>query len=324
MNAKELLNFPLDVDSALTCEVINDKVKFTCRDVASNWISVGDEFIKRIQYVNLNEDKLDEHLACEIRVKNRLDEGNVYLKNERYPKAIACFDEVLYYDPVYGQALMNKSHALCGQRHYVKALRYYKKALDAGISDEPDYYKLLLDRSREERDSFPKIKLNIYAGDEHFTRGDYASALESYNRALEDSSAFKEKILFKLLNKKATVLFYLGEFRNALECFEDSLKVRDNDYANFGKGYSLYRLSMENPKNQACESCLERIYVDQIRDSFKKAVKINKKQLLIKADIMYDLGCAEDAFEYYDEFLKVHFIQDNDYIKASEGLEILR
>ena len=322
MNAKELLNIASDVDLAMTCDVVDGKVKFTCRDLSSNWIDIDDEFIKRIQYVNLNKDKLEQHLECEIRFKNRLDEGNLFLKKEKYSKAISCFDDVLYYDSKYVEALISKSHALFGQRHYVKALRYYRKAGESGSFTDSDYYKMLLDKSREERDGFPRIKLNIYAGDEYFTKGDYSRALESYNSALQDSSKFKEKILFKLLNKKATALFLLGEFKQSLECFKKSIEVTDNDYAHFGMGYCLYKMSMDDPKNRVCESCLDGIYVEKIRNSFKKAVKINKKQLLIKADIMYDLGCLDEALNYYEEFLNVHFIEDNDYIKASEGLKL--
>lgn len=323
MNPKDLFNFPSDIDLPLDFEESSGKVKLSLNGVSSDWIDGDDLFLKRIRYENLNPERIEEHLSYEIRMKNRLDEGKSLLKREKYKKAIECFDDVIYYDEGYGEAVMNKSHALYGQRHFVKALRHYRKAVKAGCIQDNIYYKLLLDESRKERDSFPKIKLNIYAGDECFSKGDYAGAVTCYDKALDDSSKFREKILSKLLNKKATALFRLGEFSQSLDIFEESLKVKENDCAYFGKGYSLYRLSMENPKSQACESCLDRIYVDAIRDCLKKAIKISKRQLIIKADILFELHCRE-ALMYYEEFLKNHFKEDNDYLKAVSAIELLK
>ena len=117
---------------------------------------------------------------------------------------------MLFYDPEYGEALSNKSYALYGQNHFVKSLRYYKRAVEADESlKNMEYHKLLLGKSNEERQHFPKLKLNIYAGDEHFASGEYQKAVDSYNRALMNPSKFKDKILSKLLNKKATTLFFL-------------------------------------------------------------------------------------------------------------------
>ena len=107
-----------------------------------------------------------------------LDKGTDFLKSGRYAKAIECFDEVLFYDPNCGEALIGKSHALFGERHFVKALRYYRRAASkSDVLKDAEYHRLLLKRSNEERDNFPKLKRFIYAGDEHFAGGEYEKAL---------------------------------------------------------------------------------------------------------------------------------------------------
>ena len=80
-----------------------------------------------------------------------------------------------------------------------------------------EYNEALLKEANGERDNFPKLKSDIYAGDEHFKKGEYENAIDSYNRALENPSKFKDKILFKLLNKKATAFlsFSMTRFTNA-------------------------------------------------------------------------------------------------------------
>ena len=191
-----------NIPDVLACEINGDKVRFTFNGLSTGWMGLDDPFIKRIDEDNLNRECLNNHITKEIEIKNLLDEAYSHLASEKYPKAIDDFDEVLYYDPDYAEALMGKSHALYCQRHFVKSLRHYKRAIKAEESlEDRDYYKLLLEKSHEERDNFPKLKLNIYAGDELFAKGEFEKAVESYDRALTNPSKFKDKILSKLMNK---------------------------------------------------------------------------------------------------------------------------
>ena len=279
----------------------NDLVKLAVGDVSTNWISRDDPFIERIADDNLNRFFKIRHLVCEINIKNILDEGIRLLKLERYSKAIECFDKVLYYDEKYGEALISKSRALFGQGHFVKSLRFYKKAIGAGYPKDIEYYKLLLKKSGEERDGFPKIKQNIYAGDEAVAKGEFELALEFYEKALMNPSKFKKKILYKLFNKKALILTKLKRFDEALASFDASLKAHENDIAYFGRGL--------------CKHC---IGLDGICD-LKQAVSIDKKYLLKKALIFNELGLYGDALDSLNEFLDIHFVIDSAFISAIEG-----
>lgn len=163
----------------------DNKIRFEFDGVYTDWMDEDDPFSIRIDESALNVNRLKEHISKEIEIKNKLDEGISFLGNEKYPKAIECFDEVLFYEPQYGEALINKSRALFGEKHFVKALRYYRRAVKASADlRDVEYQRLLLTCAGRERDGFPKLKHNIYAGDEYFSHDEYEKALESYKKAL--------------------------------------------------------------------------------------------------------------------------------------------
>ncbi len=288
----------------LSFEVRDNQVKFSMGDLSTNWMSRDDSFIKRIDKDNLNQKYMVKHLSKEIEIKNILDEGIRFLNLKKYSKAVKSFDEVLFYDSEYGEALLNKSYALYGQKHFVKSFRHYKRAVKADTNlKNIEYHKLLLAKSNEERDHFPKLKLNIYLGDEYFSKGEYKKAVDSYNRALMNPSKFKDKILSKLLNKKATALLKLNDFDGALGCFKESLKVEDNDYAIYGKGFCEYELDCD------------------IDDDFKSRLNITKRQMLRQVLILNELGYFEQSLEICDFLLENHFKEDDLYFKLIKSRE---
>jgi tetratricopeptide (TPR) repeat protein len=294
-------------DFNLTVITLNDRVKFSIGDVETSFMDVNDRFIDRIQFEKLNSCFLAEHIEKEIEIKNLLDDAVGHVSHERFSKAVELLDEVIYYDGDYGEAIFYKSKALYGQRHFVKSLRHYMRAVkcDSSLRDV-DYHKLLLKKSGEERDNFPKIKRSIYAGDEHFSRGEFSEALKFYEKALENPTRFKEKILYKLLNKKASSLFELGQYSEAYETFCESVEVSRNDYALFGAANSLYE-SHHGQINQ------ER---SRICDLLREASGISQAQLIKKAIIFKDMGEFEDCLESLDEFFSIHYRTDDDYIQA--------
>uniref|UniRef100_UPI00388E9080 tetratricopeptide repeat protein n=1 Tax=Methanobrevibacter sp. TaxID=66852 RepID=UPI00388E9080 len=133
---------------------------------------------------------------------------------------------------------------------------------------------------------------------------EYEKALESYEKALLFPSKIKEKILFKLINKKATTYLKLNDFESALVCFNESLNALNNDYAWYGKGVCQYELNMEG----ACES-------------LGHAVKLTKGQLLDKGLVLNELGCYPQALETFEFLLQNHFRKDEIYITALNGRE---
>lgn len=289
----------IEYDFDLTVLTDGDRVRFEIGDISTSWMGADDGFVSRIQFENLNRCFISRHLAREIEIKNILDEGKLFLKKQKYPKAVTCFDEVILYDKYYAEALLLKSHALFGQGHFVKALRYYKRTLKANPDlKDIEYHKLLLSHSSAERDNFPKIKRFIFTGDELFSRGDYRKALENYDKALDNPSKFKSKILYKLLNKKATALFRLNEFESSLEHFTKSLDVLENDYAYFMSGFCEYALGLN------------------LSEGFLRPLKITAEEQLFRALILDDVKMYDDAIKCVDELLAYHLVADKVYYIA--------
>ena len=288
----------LNISDELNMEIHENMVRFSVEGTSTNWMASDDLFIKRIDEDNLNRDLLVEHLKKEIQMKNLLDEAISIFKTQKFAKAIEMLDEVLFYDPEYGEALLFKSYCLRGQGHFVKALRHYKRAVksDESLRDN-EYHMAITRQANEERSNFPKLKLNIYAGDEHFARGEFEMAIESYDRALEDSSKFKQKILSKLLNKKATACIKLNDYGDACECFGKSLEVDGNDYAIFGKGVCEYELDLD------------------IDSGFRRCLRISKRQMLQQALILNDMGYHEESSRIANYLRKNHFKNDDIYEK---------
>lgn len=299
-------NFP----DGFECEARNNMIKFSINGISTDWMDADDSFIKRIDKDRLNSQFPTRHLIKEIEIKNSLDESVMLSRSGKCLKAIAVLDEVLFYDPEYGEALLVKSRCLRAQGHFVKALRYYRRAVKAESSlEDIGYHKALSSEAKSERDSFPKLKRNIYAGDEHFANAEYGRAIESYDRALKDQSKFKQRILSRLLNKKATAYLKLDDFQNARDCFSQSLDVERNDYAIFGRGVCEHGLKMK------------------ICDEFRGFLDISKRQMLRQATILNDEGCFGEALEICMFLCENHFAEDDFYIglidvrrTACEGL----
>lgn len=284
------------IPEILTCQRDGDRIRFSLDGLTTDWMDSDDSFTERIKTDNLNPAFLRQHILKEIEMKNVLDEAVLLMGDGKYHKAIGLFDEVLFYDDEYGDALIYKSKALRMEGHYVKALRYYKRWVRCGFSDV-EYHKMLLSEANRERDEFPKIKLNIYAGDEHFSKGKFKKACESYDKALINPSKFKDKILFKLLNKKGTALLKLERFDEALACFEDSIDVKPNDYAYFAQGYCQYELGFD------------------ISDEFNGVLEIDKNHMLKQALILNEVGRFREALAICDALFENHFKVDEFYFR---------
>ena len=279
----------------LTYDYRDGKVRISVGIVSTNWLAEDDLFLKRLENLKANPFFLDEHLGLEIEMKNILDSGFSQTKPTR---AIELFDKVIYYDENYSEALIGKSYALREEKHFVKSLRYYKKAVRADESlNDKDYYRMLLGEANAERDGFPKLKRNIYAGDEYFSKGEYDKALNSYQKALKDQSRFKDKILFKLLNKTGTVYLKLDDYESAFDCFVQSVEVSENDYAFFGLGVCEYKLGLD------------------VNDNFKRPLRLYKSQKLRQAMILNDLGFFEESLKICDDLFVNHFAVDDFYFK---------
>lgn len=293
-----------NIPDEIGLEAAGDRVRFCLEGISTGWMDTDDSFIRRIDVGSINHQFVKEHLKKEIQIKNMLDEAVYLFKSQKYAKAIERLDGVLFYDFEYGEALLYKSYCLQAQRHFVKAFRYYRRAVraDASLRDI-EYHKALSRQANDERSEFPKLKRNIYAGDEHFADSEYELAIESYDRAIKDPSKFKRKILSKLLNKKAIAYLKLGRYDEALFCFSESFEVDGNDCAAFGEGLCEYKLNLDvNPK-------------------FLHCIRISKPQMLEQALALRDLGYIGESQRILGYLRCNHFKQDDFYRKLADAMD---
>ena len=79
-----------NIHDEIRCECLDDNVRFEFEGISTGWMSQDDSFIERIQTSNLNQYFIKEHILKEIEIKNLLDEGIIFLKSEKFAKAIAA------------------------------------------------------------------------------------------------------------------------------------------------------------------------------------------------------------------------------------------
>lgn len=283
------------IPSQVTVFKENGKVKLEFMNCSTGWLDEDDYFIKRLD--NINENRLEEHLIKEFEVKNTLDNA---IENS----SVKMLDKVLFFDENYLDALVFKSKIFKGQKHFIKALRTYRKAIRHGLVADDEYLKELQGLAVSERNALPEIKKSIFNGDHAFRHGKYENAIRFYDRALENPDKFKNKIISKLLNKKGEALVRLERFSEAIECFDLSVRISPNDFAYFRRGFCEYELGLGG------------------RESLNRACEISKKHVLEKACILLDFGDFENALVCFELFLDNHFAEDEDYFKALNGREV--
>lgn len=260
----------------------------------TGWLGSDDYFLKRIDSDNLNRVFLKNHLIKEFEVKNKLDSAIVLFQNKSYSKAIKVFDEILFYDPQYLDALIYKSYSLYHQKHFIKALKYFKKAIDVdSVLNNNDFHKKLMKCGQIEKESLPPFKLNIYKGDECFSAKNFKKAVMYYDLTLNGDFKIPEKIRHKLLNKKATALLNLNKYKEALEIFKNS----NSDYNVFSSALCRYNMGLS------------------VSDEFKKPLKITKKQMLHQIMILNKVECFSEAINISNYLLENHFKVDEFYFK---------
>ena len=272
----------------------NNLYKLQFGPYSTDWLGRDDYFLKRIDINNLNRVFLKDHLIKEFDVKNKFDSAVVLFQNKSYSKAIKLLDEILFYDSQYLDALLYKSYSLYHQKHFIKALRYFKKAVtvDSALNNN-DFHKKLIECVEIEKENLPLFKLNIYQGDECFSAKNFKKAIMYYDLTLEGGFKIPKKICHKLLNKKATALLKLNKYKEALEIFKNS----DSDYNVFSSALCRYKLGLS------------------VGDEFKKPLKITKKQMLHQIMILNKVECFSEAISISNYLLKNHFKVDEFYFK---------
>ena len=130
-------------------------------------------------------------------------EGERFIKNKDYDKAITYFDRALKLRPEYTDAISKKGYALYLKGKYSEAEECYDKALELS----PDFRKVWYDKA-------------VLLG----RLGKYAEAEEFFDKILS-----KNPNNYKVLYNKGLALHKQEKYEEALRCFDKSLEIKPDN-----------------------------------------------------------------------------------------------
>lgn len=238
--------------------------------------------------------------------------GLIYSVAEMYDKAIDFFSIAEEYmirsDIVHskGVAYQGKGEFKKAEREYMRAIYYLPKSAKVYISLGLLYYEAKMNEQNEQVKSI----------------GSFEKSIESFNKAIEMYSGkiedwLKEDIsIKKLVNNKTAVkewvkpwmnkgivLAQMGDFEEAIECFNKALQINPMDInVWYNKGVALKKTE----------------HYDKAINCFDKIIEINPKYAKAwynKGKILYQLERYKEAKEYSNKAVKLG------YSKAQEMLE---
>ena len=186
--------------------------------------------------------------------------GVALAKLSRYDESISCFDIAIMLNPKSANLWMNKGDSLSKQGRIEESIKSFDNAL-----------KLDTNNSRA-----LSLKASLL-----LNQGKYVDALECLDKVTQKTN---EKVLW---NDKGVALAGLGKYQEAIQSYENALKIDPNfDVTLNNKGLSLYNLR----KYQEAINCFDRILVlnPNVRSVLiNKYLSLNKLGKTAEADRCY-------------------------------------
>lgn len=192
--------------------------------------------------------------------------GMTQIELEDYAGAMESFDSALAIDADCRDAYRGKGIVYYKESDYANAIEQLKKAIDL---------------SQNKYDDIHVDALKYYASSLLVT-GDYANAAEAYT-ALLDKVSQKEKA--DLYYCRGTAYVFLREENKAVLDYEESIKIRDDNYLTYCNMYSNF---------------MEVGYTDRAESYLKRLLNGEDEDRLLFGRTYYILGDYEKAKEYLE------------------------
>jgi tetratricopeptide (TPR) repeat protein len=206
--------------------------------------------------------------------------GVALAKLSRYDEAISCFDIAIMLNPKSANLRMNRGDSLSKQGRIEESIKSFDNALMLDVNNSRAWSlkaRLLINQKK------------------------YEAALECLDKATQITN---EKVLW---NDKGFTLAGLGRYQEAIQSYENGLKIDPNyDVTLNNKGLALYRLG----KYQEAINCFDRIL---ILNPNIKHVLINKYKALDK------LGKTKEAELCYERSQKIDLGNNNNELYDAHG-----
>jgi tetratricopeptide (TPR) repeat protein len=182
--------------------------------------------------------------------------------------------------------------------------------------------------------------------------GKYKKCPQLIKKLQESPEPQSKTRVARLLYLQGEVLFDLKKYRDAVKCYDKSLKVQASDVVCGNKGLALWELGQNrralesykrairlNPRNAIAQGYVGELYVEsgspkKALPFLQRALELNKnlqerseplsqarvaRLLYLEAEALYELKKYRDAVKYYDKSLEV---QANDAVCTSKGFAL--
>ena len=193
-----------------------------------------------------------------------------------------------------------------------------KDAIDELMSKRHDVVHTVIDTDYDVQKGFKEtgklltiiLSKSVFENESIFyiIRGNYKLTKEKYKDAIE---SYDESIKIKpnsfAYNGKGNALYQLEKYKDAIESYDESIKIKSTFLAYNGKGNALYRLEK---------------YKDAI-ESYDESIKIEPNSFAYsgKGNALYRLEKYKDAIESHDESIK---IEPNYFAYSGKGNALYR
>lgn len=215
----------------------------------------------------------------------------VFLQLKEYGEAEKIMENILKEDPENENTLFNRGLMLSRLGYKQKSVKYYEDSLEIVDKKVLKYKKSKLKKIRcpENIWNIELTELLAKKGIVHGRLHQYSEALESFNEVLKINS--KDSMAW---NGKGYLLAKLGQYDEALKCIDSSLKLfPENAYALDSKGYALSGLGKP----------------EEALKYFQKAIEIeplDEERYYHKGKAYEKLGQYKDALECFDKVLELN------------------
>lgn len=262
---------------------------------AEEWKSKGDSLA--------HEGKLDESLNCYVNYAELQTDkhivfynfGKIFQKSENYKKAIFFFNKTIEADSNYTDAWYNLG--LC--------------------------YKIL-DNTSEAINSFIKV-ITI---DDHYSDGylQLGIIMQRHNEFIKAINLFDIAITLEKENDNSTAwinkgvcYYHLKNFKKSIECYDEGIKLKPNDYASYhNKGTALDDLK----EYEAAIKCFDRTI--ELKPDFHAAWSNKGISLVHLKKYVEGIKCFKRAIELDSEGLDAYFNLAWVYSMLKNKSEMLR
>ena len=223
-----------------------------------------------------------------------------------HDKALSLYEEVITLSPEFANAYAEKANVLRYQHKYQEALDFANKAIDLDENCWLGHFQKVralvgLQKTEEAEGFFTNFYLrnrNQYDNNEEFLF-QLATVLCELSRFTEALEFFDELIKINsnkpiYYNNKANCLYCLKEYEKAIECVNKAIDLNPN-YANAYNNNSNYLIHLER-----YEEALECV---------NKAIDLNFNNPAFyntKANCFYCLKRYEEAIEYYTKAIDLN------------------